>query len=119
MRDAKLYIKVHTKAKVLRAQSEALYKRSASLMDMCDVPRIVSSQDLQFRVLSALPGRCLDARRTFLFASSAAVPACLHLTRGGPALCFGLLEGSCGRRKRKSMRNQPNVGKDVHARFRV
>ena len=41
---------------------------------------------LEIRVLSALGDLFIDARWTFLFASSATVPACLDLTRGrGPA----------------------------------
>ena len=40
---------------------------------------------LESRVLSALRGSFLDARRPFSFASSATGPACLDLTRAGPA----------------------------------
>ena len=49
----------------------------------------------------------LDARRTFSFASASTSP--------GEGLPGGLLEGSCGRRKRISMRNRPNVGTFVPA----
>ena len=40
---------------------------------------------------------------------SVIVPACLNLTRGGATLPIGLLEGSCGRRKRRRMPNRLNV----------
>ena len=40
---------------------------------------------VEIRALSALCGPFLVSRRTFSFASSATVPACLDGTRGGPA----------------------------------
>lgn len=45
--------------------------------------RVVAS--LEFRGRSAIRGPLADARRTISVASSATVPACLDLTRGGPA----------------------------------
>ena len=57
---------------------------------------------------SALRGLFLDSRRTFSSASSATVPACLDGT--GEGLRGGLPEGSCGRRRRRVMRNRLNVG---------
>ena len=64
---------------------------------------------VEIRDLSAPRGPFLDARRVFSLASSATLPTCLDLTPGeGPP--GGLLEGSCGRRKGRSMPHELNVG---------
>ena len=68
--------------------------------NICGMPRIVSSQDWN--------SECSPRFGTFSFASSATVPACLDFTREG--LPGGLLEGSCGRRNRRSMPDRLNVG---------
>ena len=62
---------------------------------------------LEFGVLSAFHGAFLAARRTLSFASSSP----------GEGLAGGLLEGSCGRRKRVSMPNLLNVG--MYARLLI
>ena len=60
---------------------------------------------VEIRAISVLRDPFLDARQTFSFASSAIYRACLprpHPGRACPVAC--LLEGSCGRRKRSTIR---------------
>lgn len=56
---------------------------------------------VEIRTLSTIRGLFLDARRIFSFSSSTTAPACLNFTRG--VLPGDLFEGSCRRRKRRSM----------------
>ena len=75
-------------------------------IDIRRIPRIVSSQEWasecspRFEALFSTPGE--------LFRLLLPLPCRARLTREG--LPGGLLEDSCGRRKRKSMRNRLNVG---------
>ena len=65
-------------------------------------------EGVEIRVLSALRSPFLDSRRAFSFASSPPFPPAS--TAPGEVLHAGLLEGSCGLRRRRDMRNRLNAG---------
>ena len=64
-------------------------------------------------MLSAFRVLFVDSMRSFSFAFSATMPPASTAPREG--LHGGLLEVSCGRRRRIGMRNRPNVGTDTPA----
>ena len=86
-------------------QRSAAYYRMASANKYMQHTQTHVIDGVEIRALSALRGHFLDLSRTFLFASSATVPACLDLSRGEPARW-----PTRGLRKRRLMRNRLNVG---------
>ena len=80
---------------------------------MCRIPRIVSSQAWDSECSPRF--EALLSTRGGPFSLFLPLPCPPASTSPGEGLPGGLLEGSCGRRKRISMRNRPNVGTFVPA----